>query len=199
MNSNHDRGPRPKAEIRGISTSRHQPTMSNGAASHPCVYRMFAADGTLLYIGVSLTVLRRMQEHQSLPWYQDVASIAIEHKETKEAAYVAEKLAIYDEQPRYNLYHTGEYEYFGVKAARARGFESYKERKVIEDQRRQERLDQEKADREARAAKRLAKKAERVRAANETTATAPVEAESHWVTLAMTSTPLDHSHQTRDL
>lgn len=72
----------------------------------PCaVYRMFAADGHLLYIGASTNLLVRVKDHERLkPWFKTVAAVTLVWFPTGDEARAAEKLAIATEQPEWNIY-----------------------------------------------------------------------------------------------
>ncbi|WP_062434940.1 GIY-YIG nuclease family protein [Herbidospora daliensis] len=68
------------------------------------LYRLFAADGSLLYVGIGGNPGRRFEQHRSdKPWWGDVASMTIEHHPTREAALAAELQAIKTENPRHNI------------------------------------------------------------------------------------------------
>lgn len=68
-----------------------------------CVYRMYAADGQLLYVGVSSDILERMRSHNRLTrWWDDTARISVKIYPTREAALAAEVQAIHDELPLHN-------------------------------------------------------------------------------------------------
>lgn len=75
-------------------------------ASRTALYRFFDADGDLLYVGISLNPWTRWKQHKSVKdWAEDVASSTIEWHDTREEALDAERLAIIDERPRYNVVH----------------------------------------------------------------------------------------------
>jgi predicted GIY-YIG superfamily endonuclease len=68
------------------------------------VYRLFGANGELLYIGSTWDPKRRLTQHKSLkPWWPEVARSEVAWKENRQAAEEAEKLAVALEQPRYNI------------------------------------------------------------------------------------------------
>src|ERR1017187_10416926 len=69
------------------------------------VYRFFAADGALLYVGCSRKLWSgRMTAHASdKTWYPQIATITLEHYDTLAPAADAEALAIHNESPRYNI------------------------------------------------------------------------------------------------
>lgn len=67
------------------------------------VYRHFAADGQLLYVGCSIDPLYRFGVHRSVsPWAFEVARIDVEWFADKEAALEAEARAIRDEGALHN-------------------------------------------------------------------------------------------------
>lgn len=68
------------------------------------LYRHFDADGNLLYVGISLSALKRLAQHsQSAQWYCQIARVSIEHFPTREEALDAEALAIHRENPLHNI------------------------------------------------------------------------------------------------
>ena len=81
------------------------------------LYRHYAEDGTLLYVGMSLSVVSRLIQHKyGSPWYTQVVRIEIEWFTTKRKVMAAEKRAIRKENPVHNIrdkygarkYSTGE-------------------------------------------------------------------------------------------
>jgi hypothetical protein len=70
------------------------------------LYRHFASDGTLLYVGVSLSALHRLSGHKDHShWFGDIARVDIQSFESRAAALAAERNAIKEEKPRYNIAH----------------------------------------------------------------------------------------------
>lgn len=68
------------------------------------LYRHFDASGKLLYVGISLNVLGRLHQHRNLsPWFDRIASVTVEKFGTREGAIEAERRAINDENPEYNI------------------------------------------------------------------------------------------------
>lgn len=68
------------------------------------LYRLYAADGTLLYVGITDRDWRRMAEHEAdKPWWAQVASATFEHHLTRDLAEQAETAAILAEHPVYNV------------------------------------------------------------------------------------------------
>lgn len=71
------------------------------------LYRHFDSEGTLLYIGISLSALARTAAHKSSGWWGDVTRIEIERYPTRACALKAEEAAIRDEMPLHNKQHNG--------------------------------------------------------------------------------------------
>ena len=73
----------------------------------PCaLYRHFAADKSLLYVGVSLHPINRTYQHsKAAPWASEIANITIEYLPTRTEALIAEMTAIKEESPKYNVKH----------------------------------------------------------------------------------------------
>lgn len=70
------------------------------------LYRIFDADGTLLYVGITNDVKRRCNEHRlKQRWGNRIASVTVTPHDTKEAAQRAEMIAIGVERPRHNVMH----------------------------------------------------------------------------------------------
>lgn len=68
------------------------------------LYRFYDVDGRVLYIGIAMGVHCRWARHaQEKRWWQEVASARLEHFPTREAATEAERAAIADEEPVYNV------------------------------------------------------------------------------------------------
>jgi predicted GIY-YIG superfamily endonuclease len=71
------------------------------------LYRHWDAEGNLLYVGVSSRISQRIKEHSKhSKWWLDVASITLEHFETREDVIAAEINAIEKEKPKHNIKHT---------------------------------------------------------------------------------------------
>jgi predicted GIY-YIG superfamily endonuclease len=73
------------------------------------LYRMYASDGTLLYIGTTGHLRDRLKNHYlRKPWIYEVAWIDTEDENLDEsAAYAAEQAAIRRERPKYKETHNG--------------------------------------------------------------------------------------------
>ncbi len=70
------------------------------------LYRHFDAAGELLYVGISLSAITRLAEHQGAsPWFRSIARVTIEWLPSREDAFVAEARAIRSERPKFNVTH----------------------------------------------------------------------------------------------
>lgn len=68
------------------------------------LYRHYDADGVLLYVGVSLSAIVRLAQHRSAShWFSEIARIEIKQYPTRESVLLAERKAIFEENPRHNL------------------------------------------------------------------------------------------------
>jgi predicted GIY-YIG superfamily endonuclease len=68
------------------------------------LYRLYAADGTLLYVGAAYDPEKRWTEHAvEKSWWPEVATKSVEWFETRDAALAAESTAIATEEPFYNV------------------------------------------------------------------------------------------------
>lgn len=81
----------------------------SGPAGNPVatsLYRHFASDGTLLYVGISLSWPARTKQHaHGSRWFEQVAKVDIERFPNREAALEAEREAIKREKPKFNVVH----------------------------------------------------------------------------------------------
>lgn len=68
-----------------------------------CVYRAYDADEQLLYVGISMSLDGRLTKHRSSVWWPEVEEITVQWFDGREAAKAAERIAILDEKPAYNL------------------------------------------------------------------------------------------------
>ena len=68
------------------------------------IYRLYSADGTLLYVGMSNDPDRRFGEHaDSQPWWAEVRKFEVgTWYPSRSAAAEAERVAIRSEQPKHN-------------------------------------------------------------------------------------------------
>jgi predicted RNA-binding Zn-ribbon protein involved in translation (DUF1610 family) len=70
------------------------------------LYRAFASDGALLYIGATVAPSPRLSQHgYNTAWWSEVATVTLEHFAERAEAFAAERAAIEAEQPRYNVAH----------------------------------------------------------------------------------------------
>lgn len=71
------------------------------------LYRHFDEQGTLLYVGISNDAIYRLKQHagDKKCWVDDIASMTIERFATRSDAMIAEKNAIKNELPKYNIVH----------------------------------------------------------------------------------------------
>jgi predicted GIY-YIG superfamily endonuclease len=68
------------------------------------LYRHFNKDGILLYVGISVSVPRRIREHKdNSHWFEQIANITIETFQTREEVIQKEKEAIAKENPLWNI------------------------------------------------------------------------------------------------
>lgn len=68
------------------------------------LYRHWAIDKTLLYVGVSETVMQRTAQHMAgARWAQEIAAITLEWFPTRWEALAAEGAAISREAPKWNI------------------------------------------------------------------------------------------------
>lgn len=67
------------------------------------LYRMYGADGRLLYVGISATPSSRFVRHrQEKEWWSEIARIDLEHHGSRQQVMDAERAAIEREHPKYN-------------------------------------------------------------------------------------------------
>lgn len=68
------------------------------------LYRFFAADDTLLYVGLTINPGRRMEKHiGTKAWWRDVALITMEQHVDHASLRTAERTAIRTEAPLHNV------------------------------------------------------------------------------------------------
>jgi hypothetical protein len=68
------------------------------------LYCMYGPERRLLYIGLTTNLEDRLADHRSMKrWWEDVATIEIEHFPTRAGAVEAERRAIIDEVPQWNV------------------------------------------------------------------------------------------------
>lgn len=68
------------------------------------LYRHFDDAGLLLYVGVSLSAMGRLERHrEASPWFWNIAKVEIQRFSTREESLAAERHAIMNEHPLFNL------------------------------------------------------------------------------------------------
>lgn len=73
------------------------------------LYRLFDAEGALLYIGITVDFQTRMRYHRrQKPWWGEVARTETEPFRSRSEALTAEWYAIVNECPKYNVEHADE-------------------------------------------------------------------------------------------
>lgn len=81
---------------------------SRGIKPTNYLYRHYAPDGDLLYVGQTLSIIGRNVRHfREKEWRDEIAFIAVEPFATREEVMEAEKVAIRTEFPKYNIIHNG--------------------------------------------------------------------------------------------
>lgn len=80
-------------------------TVEKQPAGKTALYRHFDADHSLLYVGISLNAISRLEQHKAASWSGDIASVEIEYFQTRQEAADAERQAIKAERPRWNIIH----------------------------------------------------------------------------------------------
>lgn len=83
-------------------------TQSTQAVKDQQLYRLYDADGRLLYIGISYSAIARYAQHKAdKPWIGDVCRIDIETHEVSRAEILEiERQAIISERPQHNVVHS---------------------------------------------------------------------------------------------
>lgn len=75
-------------------------------AKPTALYRQFNASGDLLYIGIALDPFKRLlQHHRGSVWTSEQMTMTTEWHPSRPAALRAEKAAIIDEKPEWNVIH----------------------------------------------------------------------------------------------
>ncbi len=80
--------------------------LPQGELSPQTLYRFYAADEVLLYIGITNDAGTRWRDHAKLKgWWREVATIKVEHFDTRADVEAAERAAIRAERPVHNIAH----------------------------------------------------------------------------------------------
>lgn len=70
------------------------------------LYRAYDANNTLLYIGISSQAFARFDQHShTSQWLPSCPYVTLEHYRHRNDALKAEKAAIKNENPKFNLVH----------------------------------------------------------------------------------------------
>jgi hypothetical protein len=70
------------------------------------LYRHFDAEGTLLYVGISISALNRLAGHRGrAPWYWNIARVEVTRYATRRESLDAEREAVKTERPLFNIQH----------------------------------------------------------------------------------------------
>jgi len=73
-------------------------------AGHTTLYRLFAYDGELLYVGITNSIIHRLDQHSvDKPWWGMVTRYTEEQYSNRFEARAAEILAIQTESPAFNI------------------------------------------------------------------------------------------------
>jgi predicted GIY-YIG superfamily endonuclease len=72
------------------------------------LYRIYDARERLIYIGATSDLPARLRFHERMTWWHTLAArVESEELPDRRAAFIAEALAIQEEQPAFNSKHTG--------------------------------------------------------------------------------------------
>jgi excinuclease UvrABC nuclease subunit len=72
------------------------------------VYRFYNADGELLWVGCTANLFSRLLSHRSgSPFHTQIASVQLEHFDSRTEARAAETAYIETLRPAYNIEHNG--------------------------------------------------------------------------------------------
>lgn len=80
--------------------------MQENSSRRYCLYRHFDADDALLYLGISISHFNRLAQHKDCSsWFSKIVKVTLEFYDTRDAVLSAEKNAIINEKPKYNIHH----------------------------------------------------------------------------------------------
>lgn len=80
------------------------------------LYRHFGKNDELLYVGISLSAVARLEAHRtSSDWFGDITKITIAQFATREEALDAEAVAINVEEPRHNRFKPSVTDYLAAR------------------------------------------------------------------------------------
>lgn len=102
----HHRAPMqgPKKPLRISRPRRYKDVLESGPIPEGyCVYRCYAGDGALLYVGCTSNYVKRRKQHRERSdWFCEVARVDVEAHADHRQALDAEAVAIWEEMPIYN-------------------------------------------------------------------------------------------------
>jgi hypothetical protein len=68
------------------------------------LYRAYGPDGSLLYVGISISALARAAQHsKESQWFSSLNTLKVQKFRTREEAMEAERAAIISERPKFNI------------------------------------------------------------------------------------------------
>lgn len=67
------------------------------------LYRHYDSSGTLLYVGVSLSALVRLGQHEASHWFDSIARVEIQRFANRQEVLEAERVAVATENPLHNV------------------------------------------------------------------------------------------------
>jgi excisionase family DNA binding protein len=81
--------------------------MSDAGNQKTQLYRHFDAEGSLLYVGISLSFVNRLSQHKDHShWFDKISRVEVRSFPTRQKALEAEKAAIQNENPKFNIAHS---------------------------------------------------------------------------------------------
>lgn len=94
----------PEDALAGTGTPRAKAARRPSPSGRTAVYRLYSVDGVLLYVGIARRFGSRWEDHaQGQPWWPLVDHQTVHWSPTRVEALLAEKKAIEDERPVYNI------------------------------------------------------------------------------------------------
>lgn len=79
-----------------------QTPMSHERITARAVYRIYDADDSLLYVGMSIQPRQRIHDHSAKEWFSSADKVKIYWHKTKESALNAEAISIITSKPKFN-------------------------------------------------------------------------------------------------
>ena len=68
------------------------------------LYRHFNSNNELLYVGISLSAFNRLSQHkESSKWFEEISNVTIQSFDNREDALKSERIAVQEENPKYNV------------------------------------------------------------------------------------------------